>query len=106
MISAGRPGRIRAPLGLSGLHSPCDHEVSRHSFETVGDESELAMPRQADRWMATGSRQQARSAIAHSPHLLDTEGRGMGIAEKTRAGLLGGRGTDLDEALASDSSRQ
>jgi hypothetical protein len=57
-----------------------------------------------DRWMATGSRQQARSAIAHSPHLLDTEGRGMGIAEKTGAGLLGGRGTDLDEALASDSS--
>jgi hypothetical protein len=30
----------------------------------------------------------------------------MGIAEKTGAGLLGGRATDLDEALASDSSGQ
>jgi hypothetical protein len=59
-----------------------------------------------DRWMATGSRQQARSAIAHSPHLLDTEGRGMGIAEKTRAGLLGGRATYLDEAPVGDSSGQ
>jgi hypothetical protein len=30
----------------------------------------------------------------------------MGIAEKSGAGLLGGRATDLDEALASDSSGQ
>jgi hypothetical protein len=59
-----------------------------------------------DRWMATGSRQQARSAIAHSPHLLDTEGRGMGIAEKTRAGLFAGRATDVDEPRLRDSSRQ
>jgi hypothetical protein len=47
-----RPGRLRAPLGPSRVRDPREHEVSRHSFETVGDVGTIPTPWRAVRWRA------------------------------------------------------